>query len=119
MRWTGEWATKTDCRLALLFAKIVTRIIIVMKSDEMDQFAGPLSALSSLPVGARARIAAIDGGRNLTRRLLALGLRVGSEVQLLHHRGRGVVIASAGNRIALGGGVAEKLRVAPLSLDSQ
>jgi hypothetical protein len=35
-------------------------------------------------------------------------------VEVLHHRGHGVVIASAGNRIALGGGVAEKLLVESL-----
>ena len=45
---------------------------------------------------------------------MGLGLRVGSEVDVLHHRGRGVVVASSGNRIALGGGVAEKLLIEPL-----
>ena len=71
----------------------------------------PLTSLDSLPVGSHARIAAILGGRNLHRRLMGLGLRVGAEVDVLHHRGRGVVVASAGNRIALGGGVAEKLMI--------
>jgi ferrous iron transport protein A len=51
----------------------------------------------------------IRGGQKVTRRLLGLGLRIGSEVEVLHHRGHGVVVASAGNRIALGGGVADKL----------
>ncbi len=74
-----------------------------------------LIALAQLPPGARARIAEIQGGRELTRRLLGLGLRIGSEVELLHQRGRGVVVASAGNRIALGGGVAEKLLTEPLA----
>ncbi len=51
----------------------------------------------------------IQGGQKVSRRLLGLGLRVGSEVEVLHHRGHGVVVANAGNRIALGGGIAEKL----------
>jgi ferrous iron transport protein A len=85
-----------------------------MKKDVMDQHAAPPLTLDRLPTGGRARISLIAGGRNLHRRLLGLGLRVGSEVTILHHRGRGVVIAAAGNRIALGGGVAEKLLIVPL-----
>ena len=88
-----------------------------MNPSKMDQHAGPLISLNTLPQGGRGRIAAIDGGRNLLRRLLGLGLRVGSEIQVLHHRGRGVVIATAGNRIALGAGVAEKLAIVPLPPD--
>jgi ferrous iron transport protein A len=34
---------------------------------------------------------------------------VNEEVEVLQHRGRGVVVARGGNRIALGGGIAEKL----------
>lgn len=84
----------------------------------MDQLTPPLASLDSLPVGSHARIVSINGGRNLHRRLLGLGLRVGSEVAVLHHRGRGVVVACAGNRIALGGGVAEKLLIQTLPGES-
>jgi ferrous iron transport protein A len=69
----------------------------------------PFTALGLVPKGKRARIVEIRGGQKVTRRLLSLGLRVGSEVEVLHHRGHGVVVASDGNRIALGGGVADKL----------
>lgn len=51
----------------------------------------------------------------MTRRLLSLGLRVGTEVDVLHRRGQGVVVARAGIRVALGAGVADKLYVTPLS----
>ncbi len=85
----------------------------------MDQPAVPVATLDAVPIGGRARITAIEGGRSLHRRLLGLGLRVGAEVQVLHHRGRGVVVASAGNRIALGGGVAEKLLIEHLPEDTQ
>jgi len=80
----------------------------------MDQLVTPHIALASLPIGSHARITAILGGHGLHRRLMGLGLRVGSEIDVLHQRGRGVVVASAGNRIALGGGVAEKLLIEPL-----
>ena len=71
-------------------------------------------SLAELPLGESARIAEIHGGRRLTRRLLGLGLRVGSEVAVLHHRGRGVVLSTGDSRVALGGGVVEKLLVEPL-----
>jgi len=66
--------------------------------------------LSETPVGRKVRLVAINGGRQLTRRLLALGLTLGSEVEILHHRSRGVVVAKQGNRVALGKGIAEKLQ---------
>ena len=80
----------------------------------MNDSSPPLEALAALPVGGRARIARVDGGRGLARRLLGLGLRVGSEVAVLHHRGRGVVVASGDTRVALGGGIAGKLWVEPI-----
>ncbi|MET0067343.1 MAG: FeoA family protein [Candidatus Thiodiazotropha sp.] len=73
-----------------------------------------LLSLSRLPVGSRACISRVMGGRNLTHRLLSLGLRVGSEIELLQRRGGGVVVASEGTRVALGAGVAEKLLMSPI-----
>lgn len=71
--------------------------------------------LSDLPLGARGRIAEIRGGRQLANRLQGLGLRVGSEVEMLHRRGAGVVVSVGDTRVALGGGVVEKLYVQPLA----
>ena len=70
--------------------------------------------LSSVPAGQRVRISSIEGGRQLGRRLLALGLSIGSEVEVLHHRSSGVVVACGGNRVALGTGVANKLYIEEL-----
>ncbi len=67
--------------------------------------------LSEIPVGKTARLVSIDGGRQLTRRLLSLGIALGAEVQVLQHRGHGVVIGRDGNRVALGQGIADKLHV--------
>ena len=67
--------------------------------------------LAELPVGIPARIAEVRGGRQLARRLLALGLRVGSEIMVLHHRGSGLVVSHGGSRVALGGGIVDKLMV--------
>lgn len=76
--------------------------------------ADQLIALAKLPLGSRACIKRILGGRQLVHRLLGLGLRVGSEVELTQRRGGGVVVANAGSRVALGAGVAEKLLVQPV-----
>ena len=70
-----------------------------------------LIRLSELPHDTPARLAEIRGGRHLTRRLMALGLRQGSLLQVLQHRGQGLVLASGEARIAVGTGIADKLWV--------
>ena len=65
--------------------------------------------LSQLPVGRRMRLVQVRGGQHLRRRLLALGLNIGCEVEIVQRRGGGVVLARGGNRIALGAGIAQKL----------
>lgn len=70
--------------------------------------------LDALPLGAAALLAEIRGGRHLQRKLGALGLRVGSELRVEHRRGRGLVVAAGASRIALGGGIVDKLLVVPL-----
>jgi ferrous iron transport protein A len=75
-------------------------------------------ALARLPLGSRACLRQILGGRQLVHRLLSLGLRVGSEIELTQRRRGGVVVATEGTRVALGAGVAEKLLVERLSDDA-
>lgn len=70
--------------------------------------------LDTVQAGQRIKLNAIHGGRELSRRLLALGVNLGSEFEVLSHRGHGVVLARDGNRIALGRGIAEKLSVLDL-----
>lgn len=70
----------------------------------------PTLKLSETSIGQKVRLVAVDGNRLLVRRLLSLGLTLGSEVEVLQHRGRGVVVGRDGNRVALGGGIAEKLQ---------
>ncbi len=83
----------------------------------MNQPTAELNSLAELPLGATARIVRIVGGRDLSRRLLGLGLHIGSEIRIEHRRGRGLVVASGETRIALGGGIVEKLFVEPLNRD--
>jgi len=67
--------------------------------------------LSDIPVGQKVCLVSVKGGRDITRRLMALGLSKGNEIEVLQHRGRGVVVAKDGNRVALGDGVAQMLVV--------
>lgn len=73
------------------------------------------ASLNQIAVGEHVRIIKFLGDRKTSRRLLSLGLRVGSELEILHHRGRGVVVASSGNRVALGADIADKLLISPLA----
>ncbi len=65
--------------------------------------------LNELAIGQRTRLVRVVGGQRLKRRLLALGLSIGGEVEIVQRRGGGVVLAPGGNRVALGAGVAQKL----------
>jgi len=74
----------------------------------------PTTSLLALQKGHSGRISSIEGGKLMVRRMLALGLRVGTVVNMLNHRGKSVVIQNEGTRVALGPGIAEKLLVEPL-----
>ncbi len=65
--------------------------------------------------GEACRVVGIGGNRALINRLMGLGVRIGSEIQILQQRGQDVVIASTGNRVALGGIIARHLHVERLS----
>jgi ferrous iron transport protein A len=67
--------------------------------------------LSDILVGQKVCLVSVKGGRDITRRLMALGLSKGNEIEVLQHRGCGVVVAKDGNRVALGDGVAQMLVV--------
>ncbi|MFD2111156.1 FeoA family protein [Thiorhodococcus fuscus] len=70
-----------------------------------------LIRLSDLPQSTPARLAEIQGGRHLMRRLLSLGLRQGSRLSVVQRRGQGLVLATGEVRIAVGSGIADKLWV--------
>ena len=76
--------------------------------DPIDCLASPLNELA---IGDTARVIEIHGGKNMTRRLMRLGMKLGSSDTVLHRRGEGVVVGEGGNRIAIGGGVANRVMV--------
>ena len=87
------------------------RIILFNHQVNPATMTTPLPAVKD---GQRAKITSIDGDRGLVRRAMALGIRVGTVVDILSHRGRGVVVGKSGTRVALGGSIAEKLFVETL-----
>ncbi len=70
--------------------------------------------LVDMPIGQHATVTRIDGGRQMLQRLMSLGITTGSEIEVLHHRGGGVVVGLHGSRVALGANVAGHIHVCPI-----
>lgn len=87
---------------------------ILSPLDYSPELATDTFSLCDCAPGEACRVVGIGGNRALINRLMGLGLRVGSEIQVLQQRGQDVVIASTGNRVALGGIIARHLRVEKL-----
>ncbi|MEA3640186.1 MAG: FeoA family protein [Lamprobacter sp.] len=79
----------------------------------MDQAVSTPITLAQLAAGSSAVITQIAGGHELHRKLRGLGIRVGTQVRVEHRRGSGLVVSVGNSRIALGGGIGEKLLIAP------
>lgn len=79
----------------------------------MDQPVSPPLTLTQLPVGSSAVITKIAGGHELHRRLRGLGIRTGTQLRIEHRRGYGLVVSVGNTRVSLGGGIVEKLLIAP------
>lgn len=73
---------------------------------------GELVSLDRISPGTAGIVRQLNGGRGFASRLAALGLSIGSEVQVLQNRGNGPVLVLVRNtRIALGRGEAGKIRI--------
>jgi Fe2+ transport system protein FeoA len=68
----------------------------------------PLAAASQ---GQRLRLIEIDAGKQLTHRLTELGLTLGVELMIVHDSGGPLVLSVRGSRVAIGRGMASKMRV--------
>jgi ferrous iron transport protein B len=67
--------------------------------------------LSELREGDEGIIHALNGGRELSIRLAALGIALNMRIKVLRSRGEMKIIQAADTRVALGGGEAEKIFV--------
>ena len=68
--------------------------------------------LTHAPVGKMIRLVEIRGGREITHRLVEMGLTPGVEIKVLQDSGGPLLLAVRDSRIALGRGMAYRVRVA-------
>ncbi len=85
--------------------------IMLMKTETLTQ-TFPLAIAGE---GDWVKITNIRGGKNLTKRLLIMGLIEDVELQVVQRqKGSGLVVARGGTRLALGLGMANKIMVVPI-----
>ena len=89
----------------------------------MADAAGPLEhQLADFPAGRRVRITGHRGGRMLRARLLAMGLNLGREVDVIQNNRGLIIVGINGGRVALGRGISQKIvaeLVVPLLTDQR
>jgi ferrous iron transport protein A len=65
--------------------------------------------------GERVKIVGVNGGKNLIKRLIAMGMIEDTELKVLQRqRGSGLVVACGEKRLALGTCMVNKIMVAPI-----
>jgi Fe2+ transport system protein FeoA len=81
----------------------------------MADTAGPLeNLLAEFPAGRRVRITGHRGGRMLRARLLAMGLNLGREVDVIQNNRGLIIVGVNGGRVALGRGISQKILAEPV-----
>ena len=81
----------------------------------MAAAAGPLEQLlAEFPAGRRVRITGHRGGRMLRARLLAMGLNLGREVEIIQNNRGLIIVGVNGGRVALGRGISQKILAEPV-----
>ena len=67
--------------------------------------------LSKAQTGQQVRLISIHGGRQITHRLVEMGLTPGVSIRVLQNSGGPLLVAVSDSRIALGWGMAKKIDV--------
>jgi ferrous iron transport protein A len=94
----------------------VELIIMLMKTESSVQ-AFPLGLAKA---GEQVKIIGITSGKNLAKRLTAMGLTEGTAIQVLQWQPQvGFVIRCGETRLAIGAGMAHKIMVEPVASPSQ
>lgn len=68
-----------------------------------------VKGLLSLKKGDAGKVNSINAGREATRRLFEMGFNIGAPVKILKNDIGPVIVSLAGNKIALGRGLASKI----------
>lgn len=81
----------------------------------MTEIMEPLEhSLAEMPAGQRVIITGHRGGRMLRARLLAMGLNLGREVEILQNNSGLIIVGINGGRVALGKGISQKILAEPV-----
>ncbi|MBM4276210.1 MAG: ferrous iron transport protein A, partial [Deltaproteobacteria bacterium] len=64
--------------------------------------------------GQRVKITGHKGGRMLRARLLALGLNLGREIEVIQNNRGLIIVGINGGRVALGRGISQKILTEPV-----
>jgi len=85
---------------------------MLMKSENTTQ-AFPLAMAG---IGEWVKIVGVTGGKNLLKRLIAMGMIEDTELQVLqrYKKNAGLVVACGETRLAFGAGMANKIMVVPI-----
>jgi len=67
--------------------------------------------LGQAPAAIPLRITAVRAGKKLEKRMISMGMPLGTEVEILYRRGGSVVLVVGTSRIALGAGMVSKIMV--------
>jgi len=89
----------------------VFKRFVKIASEEVES---PQLSLATAIAGQRLCITGHRGGRMLRARLLAVGLNLGQEVEVLQHNRGLIIIGINGGRVALGRGISQKILAEPL-----
>jgi Fe2+ transport system protein FeoA len=73
------------------------------------------TSLAAVQAGQRVRIIGHYGGRHLRARLLAMGLNLGREVEVLQNNRGLIIVGINGGRVALGRGISQKILIEPVA----
>ncbi|MDW8324154.1 MAG: FeoA family protein [Burkholderiales bacterium] len=68
-----------------------------------------------IEIGVPVRVVALKGGEAFARRMIELGLNVGSELTVRQRQGAALVVSRGEARLALGAGLAHRVWVRPLA----
>lgn len=107
----GSVRVSLDGHSHSLAADVAEQIMVrpAEEGEDSEDDSIPVSQLRSNEAGI---VANLHGGRSFVARCLALGCTPGTEVKMIHNRGRGPIIISVRDtRMALGRGEAENLQV--------
>jgi ferrous iron transport protein A len=95
---------------------VITEPVVQPVRPHAELLTRSLDQSHSLPlgkasVGVPLRITAVRAGKTLEKRMISMGMPLGTEIEILYRRGGSVVLVVGSSRIALGMGMVSKIMV--------